>query len=287
MRTPLQIKEVNAQRVLNPTSIDLGEFVINPYKGCELACVYCYVKTNRVASNHEEPWGSYVDIRINSPEQLEKELDIKKPRQVLLGSTTELFQPIEKKYQLTQKILDILNERGIYYVILTRAPEILDALPLLAKGYCKKIYFTVNLLDPKFKRVLEPFAADFKSRRKAIETLMEHEIPVITYFCPVLPWISDCEKVFEFYPKSDPIEFEFLNFQLKHMNEIISSIGKVDADLEKRYLRMQRDPNFYAKVWDEVKNRLEPLAQASGKKYKFFIHKYEEFFENRYTDDPI
>src|SRR5574341_1687382 len=100
MREPLQIKEIRIDRILNPTSIDLGEYVINPYKGCELGCVYCYVKTNRATWESPRPWGSYVDVRANSPEQLAKELTEKKVKTVLLGSTTELFQPIEKKYQL-------------------------------------------------------------------------------------------------------------------------------------------------------------------------------------------
>ena len=287
MPTPFEVKQVKAQRVLNPTSIDLGEFVINPYKGCELNCVYCYVKTNRVTSMSSQAWGSYVDIRANTPEQLEKELDQKSVSNVLLGSTTELFQPVEDKYHMSRKILEILNRRKISYVILTRAPEVLNVLPLLTEGFCRKIYFTVNLFDMKFKRLLEPKSADFKSRSKAIQTLMENGIPVITYFCPVLPWISEYEKVFDFYPVSDPIEFEFLNFTLKHIDEVIGCVEKVDAEIGSRYRRMQTDKSFFNGVWDGVRNTLQPLAVASGRRYKFFEHQFEGYFENKYYDDPI
>jgi DNA repair photolyase len=287
MPMPLQVKEIKAERVLNPTSIDLGEFVINPYKGCELNCVYCYVKTNRATSQNSRPWGSYVDVRANTPEQLEKELDQKSVSQVLLGSTTELFQPVEEKFQMSRKILEILNRRKISYVILTRAPEILNVLPLLTQGFCRKIYFTVNLFDMKFKRLLEPKSADFKSRAKAIQTLMENGIPVITYFCPVLPWISEYEKVFDFYPVSDPVEFEFLNFTLKHIDEVIGCIEKVDSGIGSRYRRMQKDKLFYDEVWSELRNKLQPLAVASGRRHKFFEHQYEGYFQNTYHDDPI
>jgi DNA repair photolyase len=282
MPEPSRIREVKIDRILNPTSIDLGEYVINPYKGCELGCVYCYVKTNRATWESPRPWGSYVDVRTNSPEQLEKELAEKEVKTVLLGSTTELFQPIEKKYQLTRRILEVLNEKKVHYVILTRAPAILDALPLLTKGFCQKIYFTINLLDDRFKRVLELKSSDFKSRARAIEILMDQGLRVVSYFCPVLPWVSDYENAFAFFQKSDPLEFEFLNFTLRHIDEIIDKISSVDSEIGQRYRRMRQEKTFYARVWEEVRNRLEPLARASGRNYRFFVHQYEGYFENRY-----
>ncbi len=283
----MQIKEVKAERMLNPTSIDLGEFVINPYKGCELACVYCYVKTNRTTSENPLPWGSYLDIKTNSPEQLQKELKTKKVDTVLLGSTTELFQPMERQYHLSQKIIEILNQEKIHYVILTRSPLILDVLDLLDPTLCKKIYFTVNLFNHSYKRVLEPKSSDFQSRAKAIEQLIKKGLHVITYFCPVLPWISEYEKAFEFFSHSDPLEFEFLNFNLKHIDEIIEKIGSVNPEIGERFRKMQRDVSFYNEIWDEVRGKIEPLAQASGKKYRFFTHTYEGFFENRYNAPAV
>ncbi len=284
MTSKLQVKTIQAQRVLNPTSIDLGEAVINPYKGCELDCVYCYVKTNRVTANHPEPWGSYVDVRINSVEQLEKELKTKKISTVLLGSTTELFQPIEKQYHLTQKILEVLNQHGIYYVILTRSTDVLNALPLLRQGFCKKIYFTVNLFDTQFKRVLEPKSPDFRARAKAIHTLMDHGITVVTYFCPVLPWISDLENAFKVFSEPKWIEFEFLNFTLQHIDEVIQKISIVNPVIGEQYKQMQNDKAFYDKVWQEQRKTIETISASSGKKFWIFEHQYNGFFENRYHD---
>ncbi len=74
----VEYNRVKINRILNPTSIDLGEYVINPFMGCAHACLYCYVRSNRVISRKKKPWGEYVDIRINAPELLEKELKIKK-----------------------------------------------------------------------------------------------------------------------------------------------------------------------------------------------------------------
>ncbi|MBU1062350.1 MAG: hypothetical protein KJ952_06515, partial [Candidatus Omnitrophica bacterium] len=128
-----EFKTVKISRILNPTSIDLGEYVINPYMGCEFACLYCYVRFNKVISRKKDPWGTYVDIRVNAPKLLEKELLLKKPSSVLLGSTTECFQDIEKKYKITKQILEILNRYKVYFTILTRSTYLREYIGLLNK----------------------------------------------------------------------------------------------------------------------------------------------------------
>lgn len=287
MKNPLKIREVKISRILNPTSIDLGEAVINPYKGCELGCVYCYVRTNRSSLSNPDAWGSYVDIRINAPDQLSKELTQKKISTVLLGSTTECFQPVEKKYGLTKKTLDILNEHRISYVILTRSTAILEALPHLRKDLCKKIYFTVNLFNQKFKQVLEPKSPDFTARAKAIDVLLNEGLKVTAYFSPVLPWISDHEKAFETFSKVREIEFEFLNFKLNPIHEIIRKIASIDPKIGKRYQEMQTDKDFFIKVWEDIENNIESAARGTGNSFKIYKHSFEGFFENRYDDVKI
>lgn len=160
----IEINEVSVNRVLNLTAIDLGDYVINPYRGCEFACLYCYVRSNKVVSKRKKPWGTYVDIRKNAPDLLEKEIREKKPKTVLLGSTTECFQPVEKKFRLTKRILEILNNHEVPYIILTRSPYIVEYIPLLNQGFCKRIYFTVNNYSDTFKQAIEPKSPSFVSR---------------------------------------------------------------------------------------------------------------------------
>ena len=204
----VEFNPVKIKRILNPTSINLGEYVINPFLGCAHACLYCYVRSNRVISRKNKPWGEYVDIRINAPELLEKELQVKKPKTVLLGSTTECFQPIESEYALIGKILGILNRHKVYYVILTRSPLIIDHIALLKEGFCKKIYFTINNMRPEFKYALEPKSPLFALRDEAVNKLLDEEIPVVPYFSPVFPWISEPGEVFAKFSKAGQIEFE-------------------------------------------------------------------------------
>ena len=278
----LEINEVKIARILNPTAIDLGEYVINPFMGCEFACLYCYVRSNRVVSRKTKPWGEYVDIRINAPELLEKEIAKKRPKCVLLGSTTECFQPLERKYKITGQVLEILNKNKVYFTILTRSPYILDYLPLLKSGYCKAVYFTINNYPQYFKSRLEPKSPDFNLRDKAVNQLLEEGVPVVPYFSPILPWISDTGGVFSRFPKSKEVGFEGLNFRLVNIRDILDNITTTEPPLRVKYERMLSDKDFYTKVWQEIEAGIAKEARACGKSYNIYIHEFGSYFKNSY-----
>lgn len=280
----IEFNEVQIQRILNPTSIDLGEYVINPYMGCEYGCLYCYVRSNKVVSRKSKTWGEYVDIRVNAAEKLLKELDAKKPKCVLIGSTTECFQPIERRYLLSRKILKILNQRGIFYSILTRSPYIIENLDLLREGWCKNIFFTFNSYPDEYKKIFEAKTPPFSERIKTINLLLENNVPTIPYFSPILPFISNTNDVFEKFPLAKRLGFECLNFNLLNIEEIIEAVGKISDAAIKDYQRMHRDKNFYCEVWEKIKQDIEKQASAANKKCDIYIHNYGGYFQNKYEN---
>ncbi len=129
------ITEIQCVRVLAPSSIELGESVINPYRGCSVGCKYCYVQKNKSAQKRNAPWGSFVDVKVNSPRILHNELKIKNIKRVLIGSTTEVYQPCEEMYQLMREILTVLKWSTCYFSIRKRPDK------YLVRGYW--IYFGV------------------------------------------------------------------------------------------------------------------------------------------------
>lgn len=275
--------EVNIQRILNPTSIDLGEYVINPYMGCEYACLYCYVRFNKVISRKKEPWGTYVDVRMNAPYLLKKEIQRKKPHTVLLGSTTECFQPAEQSYGITAEILEILNKYKVYYVILTRSVHIAHYLPLLSGGFCKNIYFAFNNMTSSMKRRLEAKSAPFNERIKVINILLENGLPIVPYFSPVIPWISHITHSFEQFPLASSVSFEGLNFRLGNIDQIISAICSEFPHLRKKYDTLRTDRKYYESYWDTVKKQIIKEAIKAKKKYNIYIHGFSRYFENKYS----
>lgn len=278
----IEIKEVECQRILNPTSIDLGEYVINPYRGCEFSCLYCYVRHNKVTLRETRCWGKYVDIRSKAPALLEKELGLKKPHRVLLGSTTDCFQPLETTWQITRQILAILNRQRVYYSILTRSPLVLSALPLLKEGFCEAIYFTINQYDEPMKNLLEPKSPSFASRKEAIKILLEEKVPVIPYFSPLLPCISDFSEVFHNFEQAQQVGFEGLNFHLGNIHEIIEAIAAVYPKIKILYQTMLSDQKTYDQTFGRIKKEIIKLAIAARKNHRIFIHGWRGFFTNTY-----
>jgi DNA repair photolyase len=278
----IAISEVKIARILNPTSIDLGDYVINPYKGCEFSCLYCYVRSNRTTSRETRPWGSYVDVRFNAPERLEKEIALRKPQCVLLGSTTECFQPVEKRYGISRQILEILNRQSVSYVILTRSPLIAEYTPLLREGFCKKIYFTVNNFPLALKAQLEPKSPGFELRFEAINKLLDAGVSVTPYFSPILPWITDMGRAFEKFPKAEGVEGEGLNFNLINIADVIAAIGQVYPELKDNYKRLVADKEFFDMTWRGIRKEFVSQAAQAKKSYNIYIHQFGDYFKNKY-----
>lgn len=278
----LEINEVTINRILNPTSIDLGEYVINPYVGCEFACTYCYVRSNKTVTRRKMPWGSYVDIKVNAPDLLEKEILEKHPGTVLLGSTTECFQPVEKEFRLTWKMLEILNRHKVSYVILTRSPCIAEYIPLLNQGFCKRIYFTVNKVCNTFKQLIEPKSPPLDSRNDAIQKLLDAGISVIPYYSPVIPWVTDIRDAFSPFAKAERIEFEYLNFNLPHARDMVRHISLAKPALGIKFTGMWYEKGSYDHIWDTLDEAIARQAREANKKYKIYRHPYGEFFQNTY-----
>jgi DNA repair photolyase len=202
-----EYKEVHARQILNPTAIDLAEYVINPYRGCAMSCLYCYARFMKTSLRENRPWGEYVYVKINAPKVLEREIARKKPHCVLLGSTTECFQEIEKKYNLARRILEVLHKHRICYYILTRSPYIAESAALLREDLCKGVYFTVNLYHASLKEKLEPRSAPFDERLACVKALRAQGVRVIPYVSPFLPWICDVDALCARLDVFEAIEF--------------------------------------------------------------------------------
>ena len=99
----MQIKEIHAKSILSPSKV--YDYVINPYVGCQHACSYCYARFMKRFTGHKEPWGEFVDVKINAPDLLSKEIKRKKVGSVWVSGVCDPYQPLEKKYALTRRMI--------------------------------------------------------------------------------------------------------------------------------------------------------------------------------------
>jgi DNA repair photolyase len=190
----MKIAEVYCKNALSKSKISGMDYALNPYTGCEHGCVYCYAEFMKKFTNHKEEWGEFVDVKINIVDRLRKQIKRTKPGTIMIGTVTDAYQPLEEKYQLTRRCLEILECFDFPISIQTKSDLVLRDVDILKRIKNKEVGFTITSIDPKVERIFEPKASKLENRFKALEKLGENDIPTFVFFGPILPFFSDSEE---------------------------------------------------------------------------------------------
>lgn len=194
MPTKLQIKEVTAKSILNPSRISGVTYAINPYVGCQHACSYCYARfISRYTGHQGEEWGSFVDAKINAPRVLQQQLRRRKKGTkvpVLFSSVTDAYQPLERRYELTRHCIELLTRNNFPISILTKSDLVLRDLDLVASSTANEVGMTIITLDEKVRHAFEMNAPPCKHRLEALTILNSQGIRTYAFVGPIIPYLS-------------------------------------------------------------------------------------------------
>jgi DNA repair photolyase len=179
------VREIIAKSVLSKSKV--YEYTINPYGGCQHGCSYCYARFMKKYSGHREAWGEYVDVKINAPEVLQREITHKRPGGVWISGVCDPYQPLEKKYELTKRCLEILIQNDWPVNIQTRSPLVLRDIELLKKSAKVEVGMTITTSDDSIRRLFEPYAPPIKDRVRAVGELHSAGIKTFVMIAPLLP----------------------------------------------------------------------------------------------------
>ncbi len=182
-------------------SPDIGfDRAVNPYRGCEHGCIYCYARPTHAYLGYS-PGLDFETRLVFKPDVaslLEREL--KKPgyvcKTMALGSNTDPYQPVERTLKLTRSVLEVLERFGHPVSIVTKSAGVLrdlDILQRLAARGLVRVYLSVTTLDAKLARVMEPRAATPERRLAAIEVLSQAGVPAAVLAAPMIPGLNDSE----------------------------------------------------------------------------------------------
>jgi DNA repair photolyase len=173
---------------------------INPYRGCEHGCVYCFARPTHayLGLSPGLDFESKLFMKPNAPELLERELAAPGyvPKIIAIGTNTDPYQPIERGYKIMRGILQVLERAGHPVGIVTKSALILrdlDILARMARRDLVKVAISVTTLDPKLARIMEPRAASPARRLEALRQLVNAGVPTSTMVAPVIPAINDAE----------------------------------------------------------------------------------------------
>ncbi|HUN56372.1 MAG TPA: radical SAM protein [Smithella sp.] len=179
------IKEIHSKSVLSPSKI--YDYVVNPYVGCQHACTYCYARFMKRFTGHKEPWGDFVDVKINAPDLLSREIKKKRIGTVWVSGVCDPYQPPEAKYKLTRACLKILAQNNWPVVIQTRSPLVCRDLDILKESKDIEVGLSITTANDAIRKIFEPYAPSVEKRLEAIKTLHQSGIKTYVMIAPILP----------------------------------------------------------------------------------------------------
>lgn len=204
------IREIQAKSILNKSKV--FDYCLNPYTGCQINCAYCYARLfMRRYSGHKEPWGEFVDVKINAPELLRKQLERAKKGVVWISSVCDPYQPLEAKYRLTRKCLRELAGRQFPVNIQTKSKLVLRDLDLFQEFEEIEVGSTITTDNENVARLFEPRASSIKERIQMLETIRKTGIKTFAFIGPLLP--GHPEKLIErLSGKTDKVYIDKMNY---------------------------------------------------------------------------
>lgn len=173
---------------------------INPYRGCEHGCVYCFARPTHAYMGLSAglDFEAKLFAKPDAARLLEREIAKPgyEPRTIAIGTNTDPYQPIEKKYRIMREILEVLEAHKHPVGIVTKSALVMrdmDILSRMAEQGLAKVALSVTTLDRKLARTMEPRAATPSRRLETVRALTEAGIPTSVMMGPVIPGLTDCE----------------------------------------------------------------------------------------------
>jgi DNA repair photolyase len=186
-----RIREVECKSVLNKSG--LADYTVNCYAGCEHGCVYCYARFATRFSHPSEPWGSFVDIKVNAPRVLAHEVRRKSIGRVFVSSVCDGWQPREASYCLTRQCLEILVHHQYPLSILTKSALAGRDLDILTSSEGVELGVTITTLDEGLRSLIEPRSSSSADRLAMLQEAKRGGIKTYAFLGPLLPYLSDTE----------------------------------------------------------------------------------------------
>lgn len=260
---------VQTKNYVTKSNLPDSDFVINPYIGCTHACKYCYACFMKRFTNHKEKWGTFIDVK-----QCDKKINVKqiKNKSIFLASVTDCYNPYEKKYKVTQGILEQLKDVDCSVTISTKSNLILRDIEQLKQFPKLKVAISINTLDEKFQKDMD-CASSISERLFALKELYRQDIYTVLFISPIFPFVTDFKEIITKTSNYvDEYWFENLNLRGGYKQPILSYIAENYPQFIADYKEIYNDKKL--DYWSYLSNDIESFCKENNVKYKnYFYHK--------------
>jgi len=176
------------------------DFSINPYRGCEHGCIYCFARPTHSYLNLSPglDFETRIIAKVNAAERLRETFARARyvPKPINIGSATDAYQPVERRLRITRSVIEVMVEHQHPFSVITKSSGVerdLDLIAPMAAAGLAAVYVSVTSLDSALSRILEPRAASPLRRLRTIEALARAGVPVGVSVSPLIPFINEPE----------------------------------------------------------------------------------------------
>ena len=278
------VTEERARKIITRNeSPDIGfDRSINPYRGCEHGCIYCFARPTHAYQGLSPglDFESRLFVKPDAPALLARELaePSYRPRMIAMGTNTDPYQPIEKKWQVTRRILEVLRDAGHPVGIVTKSALVLrdiDILSEMAKRNLAKVAVSITTLDHKLARAMEPRAATPQRRLATLRALSGAGIPTAVMVAPIIPAINDSEieRILDAATAAgvEGAGYVMLRMPLEIKDIFREWLREHFPDKEKHVISLVRDLHGgkdYDSTWGKRQTGAGPYAWSIGRRFE-------------------
>ena len=228
------IKEIQSKTILSVSKV--YPYVINPYTGCQHNCSYCYARFMKRFTGHREPWGQFVDVKVNAPDLLRLEITRKRTSRVWISGVCDPYQPLEARYKLTRQCLEILAQNDWPVTVQTKSPMVLRDLDVFKKGKGFEVGLSIATAEDGIRKLFEPNAPPIEERIGALDELHRAGIRTYAMIAPILPGAEGLPEILS--GKVDFVILDRMNYH--HADWVYRKYALEDKRTEAYFSRTER-----------------------------------------------
>ena len=244
----MKITEIKCKTALSKSNLPGLDYSLNPYRGCQHSCCYCYVP--KVLRIPQEDWGCFVNVKTNIPQILSKELRKKKPGVVALSTVTDPYQPIEKKYKLSRYCLEQLLIYNWPVSIQTKSNLILRDKDIITRFSDAEIIVSIGTLNDSERKLVEPCSSSIKDRLDVLKNFSDADVKRTVFFGPIYPTITkdDLPEIIDIFVEYGTQEILVDKFNLK--TGILPNLQKTFPEK----ISLIKDKSYFEGILEETIN---------------------------------
>jgi len=266
----MEINEVKVKTIIVKSNLPEADFVINAYTGCSHLCIYCYARFMERFTRSNQPWGRFVNIKINAPDLIPDETDKYHGKSIFMSSVTDPYMLLERKYELTRKILEKLIKLQPNLEILTKSSLVLRDIDLLKQFKHCNVGLTITNLNDDVRKEVEPGTVSVEERITALAELKKAGLKTYVFIGPILPYLTNWQKIVEkVEPYVDSFMFENLTVRGSIWRSISGWLSQKHPDLMNKYQEVFFGHSDY---WDKTEKSICEYCKKNKLDFKIFFH---------------